>query len=145
MPQLTEFLAVNDTVYPDGEGVFFDWIEIHNPEAGDLDLGGYFLTDDDQNLTRWTFPSPTVIPAGGYLVVFASSDSTPPDGELHTNFKLSGGGEYLGLVAPDGQTTIDQFAPTFPQEFADISYGRNGSGDLRYFFNPTPEAANGDG
>lgn len=142
MPQISEFLAVNDSVLADGGGDFSDWIEIYNPTAGDLDMGGYFLTDDDQNPTRWEVPASTVIPAGEYLIVFASDKAISPPGELHANFKLSGGGEFLGLVAPDGQTFVDQFAPSYQQQFSDVSYGRNAGSELRYFLEPTPGAAN---
>ena len=43
--------------------------------------------------------------------------------ELHANFSLSKDGEYLGLVRPDGVTVADEFAPAFPPQLADISYG----------------------
>ena len=61
--------------------------------------------DPEKTRVRWTFPSVSV-DAGDYLVVFASGQDTEtavdPEGSLHTNFRLSAGGEYLALVAPDG-------------------------------------------
>jgi hypothetical protein len=131
-PRISEFLAVNDSILADGDGDFSDWIEIHNPDATALDLTGYYLTDDAQNLTRWQFPPSTTIPAGEYLIVFASGKAAA----LHANFKLSSSGEYLGLIAPDGQTVIDEYTPTYPVQYADISYG-----DL-YYTQPTPGSAN---
>ena len=44
--------------------------------------------------------------------------------ELHTNFSLSACGEYLGLVDPNGNV-ISQFAPQYPQQLGNISYGVN--------------------
>ena len=42
--------------------------------------------------------------AGGYLLVFASGqDDRDPPQPLHTNFALATDGEYLGLIAPDGE------------------------------------------
>ncbi len=65
-----------------------------------------------------------ILEADAYLVVFASGkDRRDPAGELHTNFKLSGSGEYLGLVRPDGITVASEFAPTYPVQAADVSYG----------------------
>ena len=43
--------------------------------------------------------------------------------ELHTNFKLSAGGEYLGLIGSDGHTAQFEFSPAFPVQTANISYG----------------------
>jgi len=57
------------------------------------------LTDTYTNLTRWSFPSGTSIPANGYLLIFAdaqSSDTTAT--ELHTNFRLPLANGSLALV-----------------------------------------------
>lgn len=123
-PALTEFLARNDDGIEDEDGDREDWIEIHNvPGAGAVDLGGWALTDDAGELAKWVFEAGTVIPDGGYLVVFASDkDRRVPTGTLHTNFKLSGGGEYLALVNPAG-TVVTGFDPEYPPQQEDVSYG----------------------
>ena len=149
MPLITEFLASNDDGLRDGDGKASDWIEIQN--AGDMtvDLAGYYLTDDRDDLTRWQFPSVELDP-GEFLVVFASSQSTnnyiDAGGHLHTNFALGAGGEYLALVAPDGTTVRSQYAPSgadYPAQFADISYGLAVDGlTVGYFPDPTPGAVN---
>ena len=109
--------------HADADGDFSDWIEIHNPDAAAVPLAGYHLTDDPTDLTKWTFPAVT-LDAGGYLVVFASNkDRTDPGSELHTNFRLGASGEYLALVAPDGTTVLSEFAPVFPPQFDDQSFG----------------------
>ena len=59
---------------------------------------------------------------------------------LHTNFKLSAGGEYLGLIQPDGQTIADEYAPEFPQQYKDISFNHN-----KYYDIPTPGRQNNAG
>lgn len=80
----------------------------------------------------------------GYLVVFASGKNRAiPGRPLHTSFRLSASGGYLALVQPDG--TIAQAFNPYPAQRANISYGHNGLGLLRYFTPPTPGAANGDG
>lgn len=140
--RMNEFLAKNDTGIKDGYGNREDWLEIYNPNAYPVDLTGYHLTDDATALSKWPFPS-IMIPAGGYLIVFASGTSgTDPEGNPHANFKLSGKGEYLALVRPGG--VIDhQFQPTFPEQFSDISYGIDpGDGSLQYDDFPTPGEAN---
>ena len=122
-PQISEFMAVNDSTLADEDGEFSDWIEIRNPDAGSLSLAGYHLTEDAANLTKWTFPAVT-IPPGGYLIVFASNkDRTDPGSQLHTNFRLTSSGEYLALVEPDGTTIASEFAPVYPPQFPDESFG----------------------
>ena len=124
-PALTEFLARNDGGLEDEDGDRPDWIEIHNvPGAGAVDLSGWALTDDSGDLALWVFGPGTVLPDGGYLVVFASDkDRRDPAGPLHTNFKLSAGGEYLALVRPSGSVAseFDQGGSDYPNQDDDIS------------------------
>ncbi|MHB1034612.1 MAG: lamin tail domain-containing protein [Pirellulales bacterium] len=122
-PYISEFLAVNHNYLADKDGAYSDWIEVFNPDTTTVNLNGWHLTDDAALLEKWTFPSVDVAP-GGYLVVFASDKNLAVAGsELHTNFKLSSTGEYLALVKPDGTTVASQFAPGFPEQYEDISYG----------------------
>lgn len=120
---LSEFMAVNEGPFLDEKGDASDWIEIHNSGTNAVDLYGWFLTDDSRNPRKWKFPS-TNLPPNGYLVVFASgNDRTVPGAPLHTNFKLSAGGEYLGLFKPDGVTVASAYAPFFPPQVPHVSYG----------------------
>src|SRR5687767_9501321 len=99
---ISEILAENDGLVRDGDGDTPDWIEIHNSGDTAVNLVGWHLTDDPALLTKWTFPSVT-ISSGGYLLVFASGkDRAVAGAELHANFQLQNGGEYLALVQPNG-------------------------------------------
>lgn len=126
MLRITEFLASNDNGLEDYDGDASDWIEIFNPGSEAVDLAGLHLTDNDSDLTKWTFPNGASVPAGGYRIVFASNkeDAIRPNGEIHADFALGAGGEFLALVAADGTTIIDQYSPEFPEQFEDVSYGR---------------------
>ena len=119
--RINEFLAINNNGLQDADGQRSDWIEIHNPTAGPVDLEGWCLTDQAANPTKWQFPS-VMLNGGDHLTVFASSKDRTGD-ELHTNFKLDGDGEYLALVQPDGTTIAHQFAPEYPPQVADVSFG----------------------
>lgn len=139
---ISEFLASNDSGLTDADGDYSDWIEIHNTSGAAVSLAGWYLTDDADDLTKWQFPNVT-LPAGGYLVVFASDKNrTDPAGELHTSFKLSAAGEYLGLIRPDGVTPACAFAPAFPEQYTDVSYGEHTAAGYWYLDPPTPGAAN---
>ena len=142
--RISEFLASNGDGLRDGDGDRSDWIEIRNDSGSHGDLGGWFLTDDPENLTKWTFPA-IEIASGDYLVVFASGKNHATLGEpLHCNFKLSDdAGGYLALVKPDGVTVASEYAG-YPEQFSDISYGEAVGVALPGFFPlPTPGVENG--
>ena len=119
---IAEFMADNTKTLKDKDGAYSDWIEINNNGPTAVNLNGYYLTDAASNLTKWRFPSVSVA-AGGYLVVFASNKNITTGPELHTNFRLGAGGDYLALVQPDGHTLVTEFMPQYPAQYADVSYG----------------------
>ncbi|MHC4431803.1 MAG: CotH kinase family protein [Planctomycetota bacterium] len=119
--RINEFMAVNDNGLDDEDRDEEDWIEIYNAGADTVDLSGWYLTDNLNNLTKWAFPPVTLV-SGDYLIVFASGKDRR-DPVLHTNFKLRGSGEYLALVRPDGHTVVSEFFPMFPIQAPDVSYG----------------------
>ena len=131
----------------DPQGQYDDWIEIYNFGSMPLDIGGLYLTDDLSNPTQWQIPAGdpdlTTIAPGGYLLIWADGDL---DGQgLHATFRLSAGGEEIGLFDADGATLIDSMV--FPKLVADVSYGRqpDGGEDLRYFAPASPGAKNQGG
>lgn len=124
-PIISEFMASNDTVLFDGNGIASDWIELYNNGDQPVDLAGYSLSDDASDLEKWTFPSVTLDP-NTFLVVFASGNGVPDlAGNLHTNFALGASGEYLALASPTG-TILSQFGSNiedYPPQITDVSYG----------------------
>jgi hypothetical protein len=161
-------MAANTITLVDRDGDYSDWIEICNRSKIDVNLGGWYLTDDERDLTKWQFP-PTTLAANSYLVVFASGKNRAAvDAELHTNFEIDSSGSYLALIKPDGATVAWEYAPETPQpfeglsypwaarllarrgidpkyspQFADISCGLDATSNERYFMVPTPGAVNG--
>jgi hypothetical protein len=147
---LNEFVASTDNddprPYYDADAEIEDWIELYNPAASAIDIGGYFLTDNAARLNKWRFPTPTIIPASGYLVVFASNKNRAVSGQqLHTNFRLAAEGEYLALVQPDAATIVKAWSPAYPSVPEYWSYGLtlpSSGGIYAPFQIPTPGAAN---
>lgn len=121
-PVITEFMASNSSSLKDGSENSSDWVEIHNPDAKELLLTGWGLRDSQET---WFFPAQTMIPAGGYLVVFASGQEeenhVDPAGYLHTTFKLDASGESLSLIRPDGELAFSY--DEVPRQREDIAYG----------------------
>lgn len=143
---INEFLADNATGLQDEDKERSDWIEIYNAGATPVDLQGWALTDDPEIPDKWTFPATNINP-NAYLVVFASGKNRTATGKnLHASFSLSSGGEYLALMTPGGQAA-SRFAPEYPQQNANVSYGLAGGSltSLRYFTTPTPNALNPGG
>ncbi len=147
--RINEFLAANENSngLRDEFGNLEDWIELYNYGSNPVDLNGCALTDNPNFSGKWIFPAMTIGP-DQYLVVFASGlDRRTVGGtnRLHTNFSLDTGGEYLGLFnAESPRAPLDEFAPAYPEQRNDFSFGRDATNALRYFSVPTPGASNGD-
>ena len=150
VPAINEFMASNDgALVVDEDGDDSDWIEIYSPSGEVADLEGYFLTDDVSDLKKWVLPEGLL---GGcdYLLVWASGkDRSLVGGELHTNFSLKSGGEYLALVKPDGVTIVSEFGSEgadYPNQDAGVSFGRIGEEQqMGYLSTATPGAENSSG
>ena len=103
MPVISEFMASNGTKLFDEDGESSDWIEIFNPTPVRVSVQGWSLTDDPNDLTKWSFAD-TSIEWQNFLLVFASSkDRSEPASPLHTNFGLDRVGECLSGMPGRGQ------------------------------------------
>ncbi|MCX8109571.1 MAG: lamin tail domain-containing protein [Verrucomicrobiae bacterium] len=141
---INEFMAGN-SMFPDpADGDFDDWFELFNASTEAVDLTGYTLTDNLSNPTKFRIPAGVVIPAGGFLLVWADEETgqTQPGRDLHVNFKLALEGESIGLFSPDGML-VDSV--TFGQQTNNISMGRYPDGSAPPFVpmeTPTPGRPN---
>ncbi|WP_158549988.1 CotH kinase family protein [Runella aurantiaca] len=141
--KINEVMASNQNTVTDNAGEYSDWIELYNSSGSPIDLAGYYMTDTYSNLMKFRFtttPGQVVVPANGYLVIWASS--TVSRGTNHTSFSLSADGERVALVDDDGVTIVDSLS--FGPQPMDISYGRlpNGGVGLKYFKPASPGATN---
>lgn len=139
---INEFMASNSRTLADGTSAYEDWLEIYNPNSYTVDIGGYYLTDNLTTPTKHQFAvgsAQTIIPANGYLLVWASGEISR--GPLHVNFKLSADGEQIGLYRPDGITVVDSL--TFGAQRTDISRGRQPDGSANWLYFPTINSSPG--
>jgi hypothetical protein len=156
---VNEFLAANLSTNPDmvDFGDFSDWVELYNDESVDVNIGGYYLTDDLTNHTKWQFPANTIIPAKGFYLVWADGYNDVPGKTYvrdwwpdnitfvtkwcHANFRLNKDGDEIGLFDASGNK-LDSVV--FSNQVFDVSYGRkpDGSNNWYYFGEPTPLASN---
>lgn len=137
---INEIMADNATTIQDPAGEFDDWIELYNKGTEDVALDGWFLSDKVDIKTKWRFPDGIVIPAGGYLIVWA--DENGSQGPLHANFKLSKSGEAVYLSAPD-TSLVDQVV--FDLQETDMGYARIPNGTGNFLIQVPTFAANNEG
>jgi hypothetical protein len=117
---ISEFMADNEATLADDDGDFSDWIEIHNPTTGAISLAGHFLTDEKSDPTKWAFPKVS-IPAGGYLIVWASGKNRiDPTRRCTRAFNSTRG--RIPRPHRAGAGLLQEFDP-FPAQFDDASYG----------------------
>ncbi len=142
---INEYSASNLSSFMDNYEKYEDWVELYNPGFSAVDLDGYGLSDKINNPFKWVFPEGTLIPANGFLRIWASgrNESTSPN-HLHSNFKLSqtkDEAEHVVLTDPSG-TSLDEVQLALTQ--TEHSRGRisNGSEQWAVFTNPTPAGSN---
>ena len=138
---INELMASNSTTILDPQGDDDDWIELKNTGTTAIDLGGMYLSDKTSNPLKWQFPAGTTIAAGGYLLIWADDDDGDSPG-LHTNFKLSAGGESVVLSDIDARNNVVIDSVDFPAQTTDVSYGRSpeGSGAFQALATASPGA-----
>lgn len=108
--KLNEVSAAN-SIYVNDYFKKDDWVELYNTTDKDIDLTGYYLTDNVENLTKFRIDETDVkdgniLPAHGFRLVWCSKLGRTGK-EIHANFKLANDeGAYVILSNPD-QTWAD--------------------------------------
>ncbi len=143
---INEVSAANYTDFNDNFGDTEDWIEIYNPTGAAIDINGYYFSDDVLEPTKFQVTSPVNVPAGGYLVVFASNRNTIIGTNIHTSFKINQQQQEYAVLADPAGTIVDLFWMENPNQ-TNHSWGRmtDGAANWGVFTNPTPGAANTGG
>jgi len=121
---INEIMASNGTTQPDADGEFDDWIELYNKGEETVDLSGFYLSDNPQNLTRFMLPENTMLPPDEYLIIWADEDELQEG--IHANFKLSKSGESL-ILSDVESSVIDQIS--FIDLETDETYARKPNGE----------------
>jgi hypothetical protein len=139
---INEFMADNTRTIKDETGIYEDWIELYNGTNAAIFLGDKYLSDDFLNPNKWKMPTDSLA-ARSWRLFWLDSDVL--QGTKHASFKLSAGGEQIGIFSnfTEGYAPIDTV--TFGQQVADISFGRlpDGVGAFRILPTQTPNATNG--
>jgi hypothetical protein len=135
---LNEICPANaDIIYDPNFYNYVPWVELHNTSSASVNIGGYYLSDNESDPLKWRIPSGTTITANGYLLFWCDDMNTG----RHTNFSLDSEGEAVVLSNGSG-LLLDKIA--YPKQLTNISYGRvtNGTGTWAYLSVPTSGGAN---
>lgn len=140
---INEFMAVNTSTIEDPFGDYLGWIEIFNPNDQEVDLGGYYLSNDHEEPLKYQLPqgeAETLIPAQSFLLLWTGGNEE--QSAAHLNFSIPHQGGMISLYGPEGAVLIDEI--NYGWQNADESYGRenDGADGWIYFSNPTPGESN---
>ena len=138
---ISEASSQNRTYARSADGECYDYIELYNTSAQPVSLAGYTLTDDPNDLAKYTFPEGTTIPAGGYCIVYASGNAEAPAGEMHAPFKLSAEGESVLLCDGEGRALCGVELPALK---SDQAWSRLEDGSYTADLAPTPGLPNSE-
>ncbi len=136
--EISEVVALNNEYLPGPYETYHDFLELHNRTDKDIDLTGWYLSDDSQEPMKGSLDG-VIIPANGYLVVILSADANPPRGYPTVGFSVSSGGETVCLSK--GESIVD--LAIIPSLGVNTAFGRpNGESGFAILEKPTPEAEN---
>ncbi len=126
---INEIMAGNSFSVPDQDGEYDDWVELYNGNNFSLNLNGYYLSDNENDLTRWTFPNVSIQP-NDYLIIWCDTAGVSQTG-IHTTYRLSADQEEVYLTSPTGIVLDAVHYVNMP---SDLGYARvpNGSGPMQY-------------
>jgi hypothetical protein len=109
-----------------------DAIELHNPTAAAIDIGGWYLSNEARNangnldaarLKRFKIPAGTSLPAAGFIAFYQAEFQ---QGNPLVPFELNrhGGRIYLSSADASGNLTGHIVALEFPATDTNFAYGR---------------------
>jgi gliding motility-associated-like protein len=139
---LNEYSCSNVTGPTDSYGSREDWVELYNMGAAPVDLTGYYLSDNSNNLTKWMIPSGSIA-ANGFKMVFCSGRNTVNGTELHPNFKLTQtDGEWIILSNTFGNVVDSIKIIHMTKNNHSVGRSTNAASDWKLFTTPTPNTNN---
>ncbi|MCH7732798.1 MAG: lamin tail domain-containing protein [Candidatus Marinimicrobia bacterium] len=115
-----------------------EWIELYNTTDSDIDISGWYITDDDVYPAAGegdvVIPSGTTLPAGGFLVIswIDLTDITgevicdPSSGYRTSGPRLSNDGDNIALYS-DSTGSGDLVDGSLSDKYPDLSPGNSGT------------------
>lgn len=138
---INEIMINNRSSYKDDDSDYESWVEIYNMSNKHINLKDFGLTNNNEDLFKWSFPDVTINPKSYLIVWISGKNKLVSTDELHTNFKLKPNDDILILSSPNGHwNDILHIQKTSDN----ISYGRkpSGIGEFYTFEDGTPGSDN---
>jgi len=98
---INEISSSNKNIIEDNNGEYSDWIELYNESTDTVNLKGYTISDDSEELDKYILPDMSISP-GSYLVIFASGNDYVSDVTFWET--LVGNGQSAKYIIPNSQT-----------------------------------------
>jgi len=131
-------VVINEVMSHSHEGP--DWIELYNTTGETIDIGGWFLSDndgDDADLMKYRIADGTMIDANSYIVFYEDANfNNPVDPGCLVPFGLSENGEAACLSSylhTDGTLTGYREVEDFGAAQTNVSFGRYFKSSTRNF------------
>ncbi len=138
---INEIMTQNTNAYADDFGQYDDWVELYNVSNNDINLSGYYLTDDISNPNK--FPLPSITLAASDFLVFWLDDDVE-QGDLHANFNVGSNDNVLWLIRTQtSELRIqDSFAPCISASNQSMERQIDGGETIQLAEMPTPGYSN---
>lgn len=117
---INEVCSLNGNIIRDGVNDCSDYIELYNVSEEEINLAGWYLSDDETSPKKYQIPGGVIAP-GEYLLFYANGK----EGENNLPFKISDAGEKVFLSDVQGNL-IDSVA--VPQLKLNQTYARVADG-----------------
>ncbi len=101
-----------------------DSIELYNPTGTNVNVGGWYLTDDPDVPKKYRIPDGTLVLAGGHRYFDESQFNTNSGGNVPFAFTSTGESVYLFSSLTNGQLTGYTHGLAFGAVFNGVSLGR---------------------
>lgn len=139
---INEIMASNIDVYRDPSTNFGSWVELYNPTSKGVNIGGLYVTDDENNLKKHKLVADYgVLPAKGFAILnFDHFEVWTPNSYRQIDDKLDCDGGTI--IVSDGNTIFAK--QDYPQAIGRVSYARTTDGGDTWMTtgNPSPGTSN---
>lgn len=134
--------------YADEKGMLNDYVELYNNHTETINLSGFYLSNDRNNLFKWKFPANfPQLAVGGYALVWLSGKNTNDGTNFHTNFNIEQcKNQYIILTKASGELYDSIYVqPTKAGHVRGrVDMDNRGIAYWRLFTSRSPKFANGN-
>jgi len=123
-------IVISEMLTHTDELTYGDWIELHNTTGSSINIGGWFLSDDKNDLMKYEIAADdprALVGVGEYVVFDAVHDfGNPADPCSHTIFGLSELGETVYLSSGSGGNLTGGYCTKedFKAAESEVTFGR---------------------